>query len=393
MKNFSYLLAKKKSTNSLRRKGSESNLQTPSDQLPREAKSARYQSARYEVKLEEEGSYMRESNLGITDNSESVYLDLFKSKQAVPQDSLFRDDLFKNVCEKIQNRNEAMVIQDITRLIVPSAQNLAIYGATHLGHLYETVNEGWNNMNGFTWCARPQPDYSVGFGRSAFTDIQRKKLEPFVGSIESNLTSYFMATSNMYFPFLTCEVKCGAAALSVADRQNAHSMTLAVRGVVELYKLVERQKELHREILAYSVSHDHRSVRIYGHYASIDGDNTTFYRHPIHEFSFTAMNGKEKWTTYKFTKNLYDTWMPEHFKRICSAIDAIPPDINFEVSELPDSPQLGQDPQRSLDLEGQSSQSSLTDSQSGFAGSQDATPTTSFTEKDAPVFKKPKKTR
>ena len=39
----------------------------------------------------------------------------------------------------------------------------------------------------------------------------------------------------MYFPFLTCEVKCGAAALEIADRQNAYSMTLAVRGIVELF--------------------------------------------------------------------------------------------------------------------------------------------------------------
>jgi len=49
----------------------------------------------------------------------------------------------------------------------------------------------------------------------------------------------------MYFPFLTCEVKCSAAALDVADWQNAHSMTLAVRAVVELFRLVKREKELH----------------------------------------------------------------------------------------------------------------------------------------------------
>lgn len=58
----------------------------------------------------------------------------------------------------------------------------------------------------------------------------------------------------MYFPFLTCEVKCGAAALDIADRQNAHSMILAVRGVVELFRLVKREKEPHREILAFSTT-------------------------------------------------------------------------------------------------------------------------------------------
>jgi hypothetical protein len=98
----------------------------------------------------------------------------------------------------------------------------------------------------------------------------------------------------MYFPFLTCEVRCGAAALDVADRKNAYSMTLAVRAVVELFRLVNREKEINREVLAVSVSHDHRSVRIYGHYAVVDGPNTTYYRHPIHTFDFTALDGKEK---------------------------------------------------------------------------------------------------
>jgi len=49
----------------------------------------------------------------------------------------------------------------------------------------------------------------------------------------------------MYFPFLTCEVKCSTAALDVTDRQNAHSMTLVVRGVVKLFRLIKREKELY----------------------------------------------------------------------------------------------------------------------------------------------------
>ncbi len=53
--------------------------------------------------------------------------------------------------------------------------------------------------------------------------------------------------TQMYFPCFRCEVKCGAVALDIADRQNAHSMTLAVRGIVELYRTVKREKELNRE--------------------------------------------------------------------------------------------------------------------------------------------------
>ena len=73
-------------------------------------------------------------------------------------------------------------------------------------------------------------------------------------------------------------------------------MTLAVRGVVELYKAVKREKELHREIFAFSISHDHQAVRIYGYYPVISGDKIIFYRHPIRKFDFTELDGKEKWT-------------------------------------------------------------------------------------------------
>jgi hypothetical protein len=72
-----------------------------------------------------------------------------------------------------------------------------------------------------------------------------------------------MTTYYMYFPFLASEVKCGA--LDVADRQNAHSMAMAARGIIELFRLVNREDEINRQIISFSISHDHRSVRIYGY--------------------------------------------------------------------------------------------------------------------------------
>src|SRR5271170_105947 len=80
---------------------------------------------------------------------------------------------------------------------------------------------------------------SVGFKPLAFTEDQRKRLKPFIGDLTD--TSLFVATWRMWFPFLTCEVKCGAGALDVADRQNAHRATLAVRGVVELFRAVKQE--------------------------------------------------------------------------------------------------------------------------------------------------------
>lgn len=396
---MSHLLARKKSATSLRRKRSDNESSapsstTPSDQKPREEKSAPYQDPRYRSLLEVKGSFMGKyigrNEEGPKAESKKECKSLLEAEQAIPDHSLFQDDFFEETCEMIQDRNEAKVIQDIARLIVPSAQSLAVQGTNQLRCLIESVNEGWNNSIPVTK-TRPQPDYSVGFKRCAFTEDQLKKLEPFVGDLFD--TSFFMGTWYMYFPFFSSEVKCGAAALDVADRQNAHSMTLAVRGVVELFRLVKRDHELHREILAFSISHDNESVRIYGHYPVIEGKKTTFYRHPIHKFSFTTLDGKDKWTAYKFTKNVYDTWMPTHFKRLCSAIDAIPPDIHFEISEdselqFPSASGLSQ----GLQSHHLSDSGATGDDEMRLLVPQEVTPETSVTQtSEQGAFKKPKK--
>ncbi|KAK2599075.1 hypothetical protein QQS21_005481 [Conoideocrella luteorostrata] len=330
-----YLRARKKSAPSLGRKRSSSaTSSTPSDQRPREEKSAPYRDPCYETLLGTKGSFMGTSRLGITSASKALSATLLQTQQAIPMDSLFHDDRFEATCQKIQNKNEARVIQDISRLLVPSAESLATRGAEHFDVLVESVNEGWNNSVPVT-STRPQPDYSVGFAREAFSQDQLARLSPFIGDFISGDQSYFMATYYMYFPFLTCEVKCGAAALDVADRQNAHSMTLAVRAVTELFSAAKREDEVNRQILAFSISHNYSLVRIYGHYPVIDGKDTKYYRHLICTFDLRDLGGKEKWTTYRFTKNVYDLWMPSHFARICSAIDQLPLNLNFDDPSLP----------------------------------------------------------
>lgn len=362
-----HLLARKKSSSNLSRKRSNSGMSTtpsittvtPSDQRPREEKSAPYRDQRYETLLEIRGSYMSKAPLGLASVSQALCRSLLEETQPVPSDTLFRDDIFETTCQKVHSKNEARVIQDITRLIVPSAEGLATYGAGHLDILTESVNEGWNNSIPITK-PRPQPDYSVGFGRYAFSKDHLAKLSPFIGDFLSGDQSFFMATYYMYFPFLTCEVKCGAAALDIADRQNAHSMTIAVRAVVELFRAVKREEEVNRQILAFSISHDHRMVRIYGHYPVMDGKDTKYYRHLIREFGFTEMEGREKWAAYRFTKNVYDIWMPDHFKSICTAIDELPDSLDFDVPSLSAlSQNLGSLMQRAAGSDNQSSDTEL----------------------------------
>jgi hypothetical protein len=331
---MNHLLARKKSTATLRRKRSEGSFTTSttsSDQKPPEEKSAPYKNPSYRALLEIQGdSYMSEYELGITDECEKLCQTLLQTKQPTPKDTIFRDDVFRTTCNRLQGKNKARIIKDLTPLLVPSVEPLATLGAKHLDIVVESVNEGWNNCVPVTK-PRPQPDYGAGFGRSAFSDDQLSKLQPFIGGLSDS--SYFMATYYMHFPFLTCEVKCGTVGLGIADLQNAHSITVAMKGIVELFKGVGREQELHRRILGFSFSHDHESMRIWGHYPVINKDKATFWRHPIRKFDFTERRGSEKWTAYTFTTNVYDIWVTPHFKMICSAIDDLPLKQDFAASQ------------------------------------------------------------
>ncbi len=297
----------------------------------REGKNPAVRSRRYQQILESVGIYMGqpEPPLRAAQTDKALCQELLKKAQPVPKDSLFNDDLFESTCEDIANRNEARVIQDIGRLIVPAPEELFRRGAKHLKHLIETVDESWIKSIPLVKGPRPQPDFAVGLKSSAFTPDQLEKLQPSIGDWQT--TSRLVATDEMYFPFLAAEVKCGNEALNIADRQNAHSAAVAASAVVELYRLVSRQDELHQQILTFSVSHDHRAVRIYGHYVLIDRKDTSFYRHLIQDFSIVNQDGKDKWTAYKFVRNVYDKFYPVHHERICSAVDQLPNPEDFAV--------------------------------------------------------------
>lgn len=343
------LVGKKKSAADLRRQALEANIVAPTETI--DDKSVVYRSPGYAQDLELKGeSYLFESPEGITEDDELLCQRLLNTVQTVPQDTLFRDDLFNVTCRKIQERNEARVVEDVSPLIAPSAETLATYGATELKDLVFNVNERWGESVSITE-TRPQPDRCVGFGASAFTWPQRSRLRQCIGHfVPVDFVSIFLATWRMYFPFFACEAKCGMGELDVADKQNAHSMTMAVRGIVELFKLVNREDELHRKILAFSISHDATIVRIHGHYALIKDRAAKFYRHPIHEFSFAAQNGKDKWTAYQFTKNVYFEFMPTLHALICSAIDQISLNQASQGSKPPQQAPLN-DSFASTDLE------------------------------------------
>ena len=112
---MNHLLTRKKSSSSLCKKQSEAgsaapSSATPSDQKPREAKSTPYTRPSYETALATEGSFMGKFELGIIDESKRLCRTFLAVEQSVPQDTLFRDDLFEENCEIVRARNETIVV-------------------------------------------------------------------------------------------------------------------------------------------------------------------------------------------------------------------------------------------------------------------------------------------
>lgn len=110
-----YLHARKKSLSSFGRKRPNSATSTtPTDEKPREEKSAPYRDTRYELLLQTKGIYMDICELGITDASKRLVWDLLSGKQPVPKDTLFDEATFVDACRNLRGKNEARIIQDIS---------------------------------------------------------------------------------------------------------------------------------------------------------------------------------------------------------------------------------------------------------------------------------------
>ncbi len=309
---------------------------------------------KYEEVLAKAGIHMNahQRQASASNDSQRLCNTFLNSNYDTPDHSLFHGDLFWTALDRLRARNELRVCRDLTPSLVPSAELLYLRGSDSLEHLCEEIGAEWNKCSTLAG-PQPKPDFCVGLMSSAFNEGEILKLKSYTAPNRATLV-----TENMYFPFLMCEVKCGEQALNRADRQNAHSGSIAVNALVQLYRALpvndgpaltndassEEQalphlEDLDRKILAFSISHDHSMVKIYGHYAKIDGDKTAFYRHAIHSFDFTALNGKERWTTYKFTRAVYDKFGPLHLERIRRAIaqlsdsssESIPTEISSDA--------------------------------------------------------------
>ncbi|KAI9808741.1 MAG: hypothetical protein M1825_003893 [Sarcosagium campestre] len=286
----------------------------------REQKCVPYRHPLFEFQLKQCGSFMDEHEHGITAESEKCCQQLLDAPQPVPKHTPFSDNaLFAKTCQRMKGANKMKAVLTIPQLIIPSAELLADSGAAHFTFVRETNNASWINFEPSIYPAasvsgsrsgpRPQPDFGFGLGIDAFNAERLWKLQPFLDDLLADC-SLFAATYQMFFPFLAGGVECGSSELDVANRQNAHAQSLILRGLYSLFRLAGREKELDR---------------IWGHFAVIDGNDVKFYRHLISTFIVAPSGqGDQRWKAYRFVKNIYDVWLPNHIKRLFSAVDMLP---------------------------------------------------------------------
>lgn len=180
--------------------------------------------------------------LNITNTNRNFCRILLNKKQTISQNTLFRYNLFDEICENVQNKNKIIIIRNIISFICFFVQILRIYDVKHFNNFYEIVNENWNNMIEFENIFS-QSNCSIKFERFAFIQKQLNKLKSFVKEFDFKIIINFIITTRMYF-FFICEMKCDVVVFDFGNCQNVQNINIVLRIFVIFFKSMKREKKL-----------------------------------------------------------------------------------------------------------------------------------------------------
>ncbi|KAJ5216894.1 hypothetical protein N7468_009902 [Penicillium chermesinum] len=282
----------------------------------RDTRSYAYKAANYATILETKNCFMRQSSAGPMPDDIALCERLLRQPIETPRGTMFDDKHILDFRNALQDRSEARLLVDLHPLIMPSAENQYIQGKEHLKNVIDGYNDPWLKTEPI-YGPKPQPDHARGLKWSSFSESQRRKL-----GVQADEKSPYTPREEMYFPYLTAEIKCGNQALKFADRQNMHSMCVALRAVVSLFEAAGRTAEVHRRILGFSISHELEGFRIYGYYPEVDDGKVSYYRWPIAQPN--VWTPEDRWTCYGFVENVDREFLPLHTKRLMSILEKIP---------------------------------------------------------------------
>ncbi|KAL4905840.1 hypothetical protein BDW74DRAFT_13457 [Aspergillus multicolor] len=304
---------------------------------------------------------VRGDGTGPMQEDQNICDQLLTDKLDSPTGTLFDDASWNAVRNAARGHNAPGIMNLVGNLIVPSAEFAGFREPeVTVKHLKDAVCHYWDWACPFDENSErlphryavnlpamgykppiPQPDYTAGFHQDAFGPGRKDAMDDAARYFESPLPfepaarckmsghSFTCVIRKLVFPFLTAETKQAPsneekATLETAERQNAHSMAVAMRNIIAICKrsFPKRVRKLHRRILGFSISYDHKSVRIHAHYPRIKFNpnddeimKITYHSWVVKE-EFQWITDKDKWTAYKFVMNVYKTWVPDHQHRL-----------------------------------------------------------------------------
>ncbi|KAF2158736.1 hypothetical protein M409DRAFT_61395 [Zasmidium cellare ATCC 36951] len=258
---------------------------------------------KHEEKMEEAGLFMTadRTQAAITEECQKLCEKLLQAEYAMPADAPYRQDRLAKVLRRF--RNEARVVRDVTPIVVPSPELLHIDGHAELDDVCEAMNAEWTQSD--TLCGpRPKPDFVTGLSAAAFTKEEREKLQ----------MSHTSACPNLFPENIDRPIE-------EAERQAMHSASIATRAVVELFRKISATAEVHEKILAFSVAHNHSMVMIFAHFATVNDQQTSFFRRLLHLHRFAEDLESTAWTkSYQIIRAIYEHFVPRHLARIQGAL-------------------------------------------------------------------------
>ncbi|KAF4547338.1 Hypothetical protein D9617_46g064380 [Elsinoe fawcettii] len=310
--------------NKRNRAPSRSNSQSYS-QLVRDGGSPAAWTRRHEESMERAGLIMNEFQMQAraADDSRELCTRLLSTEYPFPDGPLLQEEKLMKILGRVRLCNEARVVRDVTPLLVPSPELLALDGHTELDHICEALNAEWQHCT--TLCGpRPKPDFAAGIAATAFDTEEIRSL-----CLQHTPSCPNLFPEGMYFPFLICEVKSSDRPIAEAERQAMHSASIAVKAIVDLFRKTLVLDQVHRKILVFSVAHNNSNVRIFGHFPSVENDKVTFFRHQLYAADIATDSASPDWgKPYRLCRAIYEIFVPEHISRIKMALHSRTDDVS-----------------------------------------------------------------
>ncbi|KAK5401675.1 hypothetical protein LTR06_011039 [Exophiala xenobiotica] len=345
---------------SVKRKSSQESLgpassygEDPESIASADARSNFYSSPAFPTLLEQHGIYMDDSASGLDKDELEFCQKLLSTGAPHPPDSMLDEAVFLSFSKLTHNKSEQWLVKNMHSHLFPAPELLALRGHDEfkgLG-LIEGCDDIWLRAIFPSYGKCPQPDSTIAFKWENFSREELRKLGITIG-----LPSKYMARDDMFFPFITREAKCDKQPLEVADRQNVYSMSVALEGVIDLFRRVDRLEELNGKALGLSMSYDNDTVRMYAHHVvtnaqELNGQSrqqlpkmsTMKYWTSIGQVILSNDGGKDRWKPYDFFYNACLKFSRRHLTRIKEAIALLPDPAEASFQSVPCMDEVGQD--------------------------------------------------